>query len=125
MYRGHLNSDDLNMVPMKEGSIVQPGCSVPIYIDETPEEQIFRYKPAQSSDRPNEKKSNWVAHHMISVQLDGTSGFSVPISMDLVGRSYFEVDFSKASEAVGVNTAGEVSKYGGRVEGKNRKNLTF
>ncbi|XP_026401188.1 uncharacterized protein LOC113297020 isoform X1 [Papaver somniferum] len=121
VYRGHVNSDDLNMVPMKEGSIVQPGCSVPIYIDETPEEQIFRYKPAQSSDRPNEKKSNWVAHHMISVQLDGTSGFSVPISMDLVGRSYFEVDFSKASEAFGVNTAGEVSKYGGRVEGKNRK----
>ncbi|KAI3958319.1 hypothetical protein MKW98_011007 [Papaver atlanticum] len=121
VYRGLVNSDDLNMVPMKEGSIVQSGCSVPVYIDETPEEQIFRYKPAQSSDRLNEKKSNWVAHHMISVQLDGTSGFSVPISMDLVGRSYFEVDFSKASKVVEVNTAGEVSKYGGRVEGKDRK----
>ncbi|KAI3918818.1 hypothetical protein MKX01_042138 [Papaver californicum] len=120
VYRGHVNSDDLNMVPMKEGNTVQPGCSVPIYIDETPEEQIFRYKPVQSSDRLNEKKSSWVAHHMISVQLDGTSGFSVPISMDLVGHSYFEVDFSKA-EVVEVNTAGEVSKYGGRVEGKNRK----
>ncbi|MCL7024846.1 hypothetical protein MKW94_022445 [Papaver nudicaule] len=121
VYRGHVNSDALNMVHMKEDNIMQPGCSAPIYIDETPEEQIIRYKPAQSSDRLNEKKLNWVAHHMISVQLDGTSGFSVPISMDLVGRSYFEVDFSKTSEVVDVNTAGEVSKYGRRVEGKNRK----
>lgn len=45
VYRGHVNSDALNMVHMKEGNIMQP-CSVPIYIDETPEEQLFRYEPA-------------------------------------------------------------------------------
>ncbi|PIA28371.1 hypothetical protein AQUCO_07100036v1 [Aquilegia coerulea] len=66
-----------------------------IYTDETPEEHDFRFRPSQSSDRLNEKKSCGVAHHMISIQLDGTSGPSTPISMDIVGLSYFEVNFSK------------------------------
>ncbi|OVA10906.1 Vacuolar protein sorting-associated protein 13 domain [Macleaya cordata] len=122
VYRGHVNAEDLDILPMKEGNIVQPGSSVPIYIDETPEEQMFRYKPAQSSDRLNEKKSNWVAHHMISVQLDGTSGPSVPISMDLVGLSYFEVDFSKASGVIEAERTGDGSKFGRRIEEKSRTN---
>ena len=49
----------------------------------------------QSSDRLSEQKSG-VAHHYISIQLDGTSVPSAPISIDRVGLTYFEVDFYKA-----------------------------
>lgn len=88
-------ADDSGSMSMKQGNIVQPGSSVAIYINESPEELIYCSRPAHSSEKLNEKKSGGVAHHMISVQLDGTSGPSLPMSMDLVGIRYFDVDFSK------------------------------
>eukprot|EP00268_Persea_americana_P023609 TRINITY_DN23168_c0_g2_i2.p1 TRINITY_DN23168_c0_g2~~TRINITY_DN23168_c0_g2_i2.p1 ORF type:complete len:2954 (+),score=526.87 TRINITY_DN23168_c0_g2_i2:1710-10571(+) len=88
-------TDDTGSMSMKQGNIVQPSSSVAIYINESPEELIYRSRPGRSSEKLNEKKSGGVAHHMISVQLDGTSGPSLPMSMDLVGIRYFDVDFSK------------------------------
>lgn len=95
VYQGLVNSDEFDASGVRDGNHVEPGCSVPIYINETPEEQLFRFRPTQSSDRLNEQKSNGVAHHFITIQLEGTSVTSAPISMDLVGLTYFEVDFSK------------------------------
>ncbi|CAN1217850.1 Intermembrane lipid transfer protein vps13A [Linum perenne] len=85
---------------MKDGKSVQPGACIPIYVNETPEEQLFRYRPAQSSDRLSDRQSSGVVHHFMCVQLDGTSQPSVPISMDLVGLTYFEVDFSKTTSKI-------------------------
>ncbi|XP_058105015.1 uncharacterized protein LOC131248653 isoform X2 [Magnolia sinica] len=108
---GPASVDDTDIMAMKEGNIVQPGSSVPIYIDETPEEQIFPHRPSNSSERLNEKKSSGMAHHMISVQLDGTSRPSIPMSMDLVGLSYFEVDFSKPSYTIEIEKDDDASRY--------------
>ncbi|CAI0559649.1 unnamed protein product [Linum tenue] len=85
---------------MKDGISVGPGACIPIYVNETPEEQLFRYRPAQSSDRLSDKESTGVLHHFMRVQLDGTSQPSSPVSMDLVGQTYFEVDFSKTSNKI-------------------------
>ncbi|XP_043712275.1 uncharacterized protein LOC122661037 [Telopea speciosissima] len=98
LYSGSVNGDDSDILAVKDGNFVPPDSSVPIYIDKTPEEQIFCFRPGNSSDRLSEKKSNGVLHHKISIQLDGTSRPSPPISMDIVGLSYFEVDFSQASD---------------------------
>ncbi|KAF5181027.1 Vacuolar protein sorting-associated protein [Thalictrum thalictroides] len=96
VYRELFTEDNMEILSEKERNIVYPGSSILIYTDETPEEHDFLFRPPQSTDRLNEKKSCGVAHHMISIQLDGTSGPSSPISMDIVGLSYFEVNFSKA-----------------------------
>ncbi|KAK9111606.1 hypothetical protein Scep_019125 [Stephania cephalantha] len=82
---------------MKEEYVVHPGSSIPIFIDETPEEHAFHLRPPQSSDSLNDKSFNGV-QHLISIKVDGTSRPSIPISMDVVGLNYFEVNFSKASE---------------------------
>lgn len=98
-YCTFLGPANLNEIPpneLKDWNYVEPGSSNPIFISQTPEEQL-RLRPASSSDRLNEKQSNGTCHRYIIIQLDGTSIASVPISMDLVGVSYFEVDFSKAS----------------------------
>ncbi|OWM73838.1 hypothetical protein CDL15_Pgr018898 [Punica granatum] len=96
-FLGPSNLNDLDTGEMKDWHYVQPGSSVPIYIDETPEEQLLRFRPAASSDRLNENQLSGAAHHFIMIQLEGTSTPSVPMSMDLVGLSYFQVDFSKTS----------------------------
>ncbi|KAK0593757.1 hypothetical protein LWI29_035407 [Acer saccharum] len=96
--QGILNSNEFDVSDTKDGKPMQPGASIPIYLNETPYEQLFRYRSAYSSDRLSEKQSNAVAHHFMTVQLDGTSVPSIPISMDLVGLTYFEVDFSNASK---------------------------
>ncbi|KAF6145935.1 hypothetical protein GIB67_007954 [Kingdonia uniflora] len=119
VYRGFVNVDDYDIPVLEEGNIVQPGSSVPIYVYETPEEEVFRFRPPQSSDNLNEKKSNGVAHYMISIELDGTSGPSIPISMDIVGLSYFEVNFSKASEKLEVNKDEDASKYSRKFQEKS------
>ncbi|KAF9591494.1 hypothetical protein IFM89_004548 [Coptis chinensis] len=93
-----VNEDDLEISAVGERNIVYPGSSVPVFTDETSQEQNFQYRPPQSSDLLTEKKSYGIARDVISIQLDGTSGPCVPISMDVVGLSYFEVNFSKASE---------------------------
>lgn len=98
LHRGLVNQDEVEIVSVKQGNVVYPGSSVPVYTDETPDEQFLRFRPPQSSDRLNEKKSLGMAHHLISIQLDGTCGPSRPISVDIVGLTYFEVNFSKALE---------------------------
>lgn len=96
VYQGLDSCGEFDVSEVRDGNHVLPGCSLPIYIKETPEEQLSRYRTAHSSDRLNEQKSNGVAHHFITIQLDETYAPSVPISMDLVGLTCFEVDFSKA-----------------------------
>ncbi|KAL6005779.1 hypothetical protein ACLOJK_006352 [Asimina triloba] len=108
---GVASVDDSSISEMKEGNIVHPGSSTPIYIDEVPEEQVFLKKSSNSSERLNEKKSSGVAHHMICIQLDGTCRPSMPMSMDLVGLSYFEVDFSKPSDTIETEEEEEASSY--------------
>ncbi|XP_042063835.1 uncharacterized protein LOC121807630 isoform X1 [Salvia splendens] len=89
-----LGADDLDVSP-SEG-VLQPGSSTLIYINESPEELLVRYRPARSSDRLNDKQLLESAHRYVTFQLEGTSAPSSPISMDLVGRNYFEVQFSKS-----------------------------
>ncbi|KAE8077724.1 hypothetical protein FH972_016258 [Carpinus fangiana] len=96
VYRGLGTPDEFDVSEVRDGNRVQPGSSLPIYINETPEEQLFHCRPAHSSDRLHEQKPNAFTHHFITVQLEGTSVPSAPISMDRVGLTYFEIDFSKA-----------------------------
>ncbi|KAK9110206.1 hypothetical protein Sjap_018266 [Stephania japonica] len=97
---GLATSDNFDILAMKEEYVVHPGSSIPIFIDETPEKYAFHFRPPQSSDSLNEKSFNGV-QHLISIKVDGTSRPSIPISMDVVGLNYFEVNFSKASEKKG------------------------
>lgn len=76
-------------------SSVEPGCAVPLFVEETPEELFQRRRPNQSSERLVDRKSSGSRHHMICIQLEGTSRASIPMSMDLVGLRSLEVDFSK------------------------------
>ncbi|CAA7410691.1 unnamed protein product [Spirodela intermedia] len=92
---GPSNSESNSVMSMKQGNTVQPGFSVPIYVEEPPETHLPK-KASYSSERLLERKMNPVAHHLISVQLDGTSNPSKPMSMDLVGISYFDINFSKS-----------------------------
>ncbi|KAJ8775429.1 hypothetical protein K2173_023194 [Erythroxylum novogranatense] len=108
---GLVNPDDFDLSKVKDGKSVLPGASVPIFPNETPEELIFRQRPAQSSDRLNEKPSNGVIHHFMSIQLDGTSLPSALISMDRIGLTLFEVDFSKASNKVAAANVGHPPGY--------------
>ncbi|KAF3432303.1 hypothetical protein FNV43_RR27043 [Rhamnella rubrinervis] len=102
--------DGFDALEMKGGKSVQSGASIPIYIIDEPEDRLMHVRPTHSSDRLSDQKSN--AHHYISIQLDGTSVPSVPISMDLVGLTYFEVDFSKAyDENCQENRAGSRSGF--------------
>ncbi|KAL5574177.1 hypothetical protein UlMin_023774 [Ulmus minor] len=92
VYKGPI--DDVYVSHMKGGKSLESGASDPIYIFDTPEEQIFDVWPAHFS----EQQLSGVSHHFITIQLDGTSVPSVPISMDRVGLTYFEVDFYKAQD---------------------------
>ncbi|KAK4756247.1 hypothetical protein SAY87_006374 [Trapa incisa] len=105
-FLGATDFNDFDSEEIKYWHRVQPGSSVPIYIDETPEEQLHRFKPASSSDRLNENQVNGDAHHFIVIQLEGTSIPSMPMSMDLVGLNYFLVDFSKTSSSLELETTG-------------------
>lgn len=95
VYHGPVNPDELYVSDEKHGKYVQPGSAIPVFMDENAEEQLSRYRPSRSSDRLNEQRSNGFAHHYITVQLEGTSMPSNPMSMDLVGLTCFEVNFSK------------------------------
>uniref|UniRef100_A0A2P2MK19 Uncharacterized protein LOC105135080 isoform X1 n=1 Tax=Rhizophora mucronata TaxID=61149 RepID=A0A2P2MK19_RHIMU len=108
---GFVNSDEFEASQKKDGKFVDPGASVPIFLHKTPEEQLFCQGPAQSSNRLSEKQLNVVVHHFMSIQLDGTSLPSAPISMDRVGLTYFDVDFSKISNEMDVSKEEGVSNY--------------
>lgn len=108
IYKGP--TDDCGVTEMDVKS-VEPGASIPLYINDTPEE-LFHAWPTHSSDRLAEQKLSGVAHHYISIQLDGTSAPFAPISMDRVGLTYFEVDFYKAyNENGGDNTTNTRSGF--------------
>lgn len=97
VYEGPFDSVEFDIAEFKERRYVQPGSSVPIYISESAEKQFFRHRSFHSLEKLDEPHTYGVGHHFISIQLDGTSVPSIPISMDLVGQTYFEVDFSKTS----------------------------
>ncbi|KAI4303707.1 hypothetical protein MLD38_039306 [Melastoma candidum] len=96
-FKGCSSYDEILLKEQKGWSLVKPGSSVEIYGDETPEEHLLRYRPAHSCDRLNKMQSSRVSHNFIIIQFDGISAPSVPMSIDLVGVCYFEVDFSKPS----------------------------
>lgn len=114
-----LGNSALDTKEVKGWSLVQSSCSVPIYSNETPEEQLLRFRPTRSSGQLIEKQSSGVAHHFISIKLDGTSVPSVPISMDLVGLSYFVVNFSKASNKLELEKTVDIPRYTNLEEGFN------
>lgn len=109
-----LGADDLNVFPSK--GVLQPGSSTLIYINESPEELLFRYRPMQSSDKLNDMQLLEAAHRYVNFQLEGTSAPSTPISMDLVGRRFFEVVFSKSPTVSGVYNDEKSSKRSGKGE---------
>lgn len=121
VFRRPVNTENVNSFSMKERNTVQPGFSVPIYVEQTLDEHFFQHR-THSSERLVEKKMSAVAHHMISVQFDGTSGPSKPMSMDLVGISYFEVNFSKSKQSgvIEVDRDGDTSEYGRKNEEQYR-----
>ncbi|EFJ34124.1 hypothetical protein SELMODRAFT_439148 [Selaginella moellendorffii] len=74
---------------------VLAGSSVPLFVSE--DEGSIRYKKKArwiSSRVSEQKKIGLMSHRRIRVRLEGTSGASLPMSIDLVGRRAFEVSFS-------------------------------
>jgi hypothetical protein len=96
VFQGH-DSDVLNISAPVAQNFVQPGCSVPIYIDNSDTLLIPDRRRSQFGCSSSE--SGDAIHHYMKVQLDGTSFASPPHSMDRIGLSYFEVDFSKTSNS--------------------------
>lgn len=120
---GEPNIDDLNALLSQSGTALQPASSVPIYVDETPNKQLFRCRRTQSSDRLSGKQIVNTAHHFIIIQLEGTSVPSAPISMDLVGLRYFEVDFSKPVTRSIFGSTADVSKGCKNVEADSKRDV--
>ncbi|EPS68890.1 hypothetical protein M569_05874, partial [Genlisea aurea] len=110
-----LGSDDLNVFPST--GVTDIGSSTVIYINESPEELLFRYRPIQSSDRLNDKQLLESKHRHVTFQIEGSSLPSPPISMDLVGRRYFEVEFSKSSHLSEVHSDENHFKTSRKVDG--------
>ncbi|XP_073012455.1 intermembrane lipid transfer protein VPS13 isoform X2 [Typha latifolia] len=98
VFRGPVNSDDMGSFSVIDENTVPAGYSVPIYVEETLDEFFFQHRGTRSSEQLAEKRLNSVAHHMISIQFDGTSGSSKPMSMDLVGVYFFEINFSRSKQ---------------------------
>lgn len=109
VYRGLVNPDEFHGSNENHAKYVQPGSSIPIYMDENTEKKLSRFRPSHSSDSLSEQRTNGFTHHYLIVELEGTSRSSDPISMDLVGLTCFEVNFSKsyneAAEDGSLNTA--------------------
>ncbi|XP_051121162.1 uncharacterized protein LOC127244726 [Andrographis paniculata] len=112
-----LGDDDVDVSPSK--GVLQPGSSTLVYINESPEELVFRYRPLQSSDKLTDKQLLEAAHRHVTFQLEGTSVPSVPISMDLVGRRFFEVEFSKSSTVSDIHNDENSSKRSRKNEADN------
>lgn len=120
VYQQRQSGCSLEVSSMNSRKYLQPGSSIPVYVSESFEDQILRYRPAQSCDQLGEKKSVEPSHHYIIVQLEGTLLPSVPISMDLVGLRYFEVNFSKSSRKSDVDTSKNIPNSSMN-DGKNSK----
>lgn len=80
------------------GTIVEPGSSVALYVDGSPEELLIRRMNSGSLSKVGTGKLFEVLlqHRMICVQLEGTSRPSPPMSIDLVGSRSFEASFSES-----------------------------
>ncbi|KAF8712705.1 hypothetical protein HU200_028469 [Digitaria exilis] len=100
VYRGAVNSDDIDSFSVIDENSVPAGCAVPIYVEETLDEFFFQHREARSSEHLIEKRMSAVSHYMISIEFDGTSGPSKPMSMDLVGIYFFEVNFSSSKKPI-------------------------
>ncbi|WVZ95400.1 hypothetical protein U9M48_041168 [Paspalum notatum var. saurae] len=98
VYRGAVNSDDIDSFSVIDENSVPAGHAVPIYVEETLDEFFFQHREARSSEHLIEKRMSTVSHYMISIEFDGTSGPSKPMSMDLVGICFFEVNFSTSKK---------------------------
>ncbi|KAL3650642.1 hypothetical protein CASFOL_007045 [Castilleja foliolosa] len=107
--------DDLDVSPSK--GVLQPDSSTLIHINESPDELLFRYRPLKSSDSLNDNQLLEAAHRHVTFQLEGTSVPSALISMDLVGRRYFEVEFSQSSHVTEVQSDVNSTKRNEKVEG--------
>lgn len=94
VYNGYSNPNDIYHPDLSYAKYVQPGSASTIYMDENDEQQ--HYRPYHSSDSLNEQRSSGLAHRYIKVQLEGTSMPSDLISMDLVGLTCFNANFSKS-----------------------------
>ncbi|KAL6856895.1 hypothetical protein ACP4OV_018277 [Aristida adscensionis] len=99
-YRGAVNSDDSDGFSVVDENSVPAGHAVPIYVEETRDEFFFQHRESRSSDHLIEKRMSAVSHYMISIEFDGTSGPSKPMSMDLVGIYFFEVNFSSSKKPI-------------------------
>ena len=95
-------------------NVVQPGSSVPIYIEETMEQVFLKGRGSTSSDRLADKKTAGSQHRLIHIQIEGTSNVSSAMSMDLVGAHIFYVTFSHSSKGSFENAM----RKGNSVEGK-------
>uniref|UniRef100_A0ACD5WZJ8 Uncharacterized protein n=1 Tax=Avena sativa TaxID=4498 RepID=A0ACD5WZJ8_AVESA len=100
VYRGPVNSDDIDSFSVVDENSVPAGYSVPIYVEETLDEFFFQHREARSSEHLIEKWMTAVSHYMISIEFDGTSGSSKPMSIDLVGIYFFEVNFCSSKKPV-------------------------
>jgi len=100
VYRGAVNSDDIDSFSVIDENYVPAGYAVPIYVEETLDEFFFQHREARSYEHLIEKRMSAVSHYMISIQFDGTSGPSKPMSMDLVGVYFFEVNFSSSKKPI-------------------------
>lgn len=100
VYRGAVNSDDIDSFSVIDENYVPAGYAVPIYVEETLDEFFFQHREARSSEHLIEKRMSAVSHYMISIEFDGTSGPSKPMSMDLVGIYFFEVNFSSSKKPI-------------------------
>ncbi|OEL27452.1 putative vacuolar protein sorting-associated protein 13A [Dichanthelium oligosanthes] len=100
VYRGAVNSDDIDSFSVIDENSVPAGQAVPIYVEETLDEFFFQHREARSSEHLIEKRMSTVSHYMISIEFDGTSGPSKPMSMDLVGIYFFEVNFSSSKKPI-------------------------
>ncbi|GAB2222927.1 hypothetical protein Drorol1_Dr00017059 [Drosera rotundifolia] len=103
VYGGSIG-DNLDVSASILENAVPPGSSVPIYLDESGEEKVLHYRPGNSFDGLSKKQSNVMGHHFVTIQFEGTPVPSQPISMDLAGLTYFEVNFSKENSKTDVDT---------------------
>ncbi|XP_057415336.1 uncharacterized protein LOC130710179 isoform X3 [Lotus japonicus] len=101
IYHGSSNPDEIFESDENPANYVQPGSAISVYMDENDEQRLPHYRHSNSSDSLNEQRSSGFTHHYITVQLDGASMPSDPISMDLVGLTCFEVNFSKTYDQNG------------------------
>lgn len=103
VYQGLGSAENVDVSISAYNNTVPPGASIPIYIDGTLEEQAFSYRLASSSEGFSRKLSNRAEHYFMTIQFEGTSDRSEPISMDLVGLTYFEVNFSNDNKREDAN----------------------